>query len=351
MTILTDIIKGKIGQDGPMSVANFMALALGHQEHGYYMTRDPLGKAGDFTTAPEISQMFGELIGAWLADCWLKMDSPSSFVLLECGPGRGTLMSDALRATKNVSGFHEAMQLYLMEISPVLKERQKQALGAYNPIWCEDLDDLPTDVPLLITANEFLDALPIEQAVYTQSQWHSRVVTLKDDALFFDVGAPLDLSVDLKPEEGEIYEFSPAIEHFVGDVSARIKAQGGTALFIDYGYKRNSLGETLQAVKGHEYAPVLEDVGEADITAHVNFQVVAAKAKGVDVHGPLGQGLFLKALGLNERATSLAEKATQEQKEALFAALTRLSSSETMGELFKVIVLSNIPEGTPAGFS
>ncbi len=328
-------LKDIIQKEGPIDVGRFMALALGHPEFGYYMTRDPFGRGGDFTTAPEISQMFGEMIGAWVADVWTQMGRPD-FVLLECGPGRGTLMADMMRATKNVPGFHEACSVHLMEISPVLKDKQAGVLADYKPMWHAGLESVPKDKPLIMIANEFLDALPVRQFVRDGGAWHERMVDFKDGTFVF------------VPEQGEIMEQSPACVDFIKDVSAHLQKTGGAALFIDYGYTSGT-GESLQAVKNHKYVPVLEDVGNADLTAHVDFAALKEVA-GVKVLGPVEQGAFLRKLGIEARAEMLAQKAAPEQKVQLQNALQRLCDSGQMGSLFKVMGLVHGETIHPAGF-
>ncbi len=329
---LEDIIKEKIRENGPMSVGAFMELVLGHPEHGYYMKQDPLGQAGDFVTAPEVSQLFGEMIGVWAADIWMQMGRPEKFTLLECGPGRGTLMADMLRATKKVQGFHDAACVHLLEVSPALKEKQAEALGGIEVRWHEELESVPDDCPIIVIGNEFLDALPFQQFVGEQE----RMIALEGEALVFT-------------HDGEIVEKSPARCKFVWDVCARLKAQQGAALFIDYGYLKSAAGDTFQAVKGHEYVDVLSDIGNADLTSHVDFEALAC---GVDVNvcGPVTQGAFLRNLGIETRASMLKQKASEQQAETVEKGLHRLIDSDQMGALFKVIGFTHDKSITPAGF-
>ena len=338
-----------------MNVGAFMAQVLGHPEHGYYRRQDPFGAAGDFTTAPEISQMFGEMIGAWVADIWVQMGSPKSVVLLECGPGRGTLMADALRVTQKVSGFHDALEVHFLETSPVLQAAQKKAVQTHSPLWHDTLETLPGDKPLIVIANEFLDALPMRQLQKTKDGWAERVIGLDRNNDFCFGLAPYAGAVpeQIKDEpEGHIFEFSPAQMSFVEDIAQRLKSQGGAALFIDYGESKTRAGESFQAIYKHEIISALEHVGEADLSANVDFGALAAavQAQNISVHGPVEQGAFLKVLGIEERAESLMQNAEAAQKEAIEKALHRLCDSDQMGLLFKVMGVSYGTAFTPAGF-
>lgn len=332
-SLLEDIIKERIRKNGPMGVGAFMSLALGHPEHGYYINRDPLGRGGDFITAPEVSQLFGEMIGVWVADVWMQMGRPERFILLECGPGRGTLMADMLRATQNVAGFYDAAQICFLEMSPVLCEAQRGALEGREIQWFECLEDVSNDAPMIVVGNEFLDALPFQQFVGDCE----RVVALSGDALVF------------VPEEGDIFERSAERERFAADVCGRLKAQGGAALFIDYGHVRSGAGDTFQAVKGHEYVDVFSHIGDADLTSHVDFEALG-RAVEASVFGPVTQGAFLKALGIELRLEALRQKAGEQQAEMLEKGLHRLVDSAQMGELFKVIGFTHDKNIIPAGF-
>lgn len=347
-----------------MRLDAYMGLCLSHPDHGYYMTRDPFGRAGDFTTAPEISQMFGEMIGAWLADTWMKMGAPAKIHLLECGAGRGTLMADALRATKGVDGFHDAVHLHLLEISPVLKQAQENALEGYDATWHMTLESIPPDSPLLIFGNEFLDALPVRQFMVTEAGWREKVVKIdKNDTLRLcdvevdDEANGLIPSLLIPPQVGDHLEVSLEQGVFIDEVSKIILNQGGGALFIDYGFNYNMAGDTLQALKNHKVCGVLDSPGEADITAHVNFSHIATKimTNGLTVHGPVSQSTFLKALGIEVRADILSRNATDKERVDLALALQRLVGVKTdnkeMGALFKVIAFSSDPSLNLAGFS
>lgn len=323
-----------IAATGPISIAHYMAEANAR----YYGSRDPLGAAGDFVTAPEISQMFGELIGLWLADIWQRAGSPDGVCYVELGPGRGTLARDALRAASRTGLVPE---VHFVETSPALMALQRTAHpGAF---WHHDLSDLPGDRPLLIVANEFLDALPVRQLVRMSGGWRERMVGLDADGAFIPVAGtrPMDAAV---PErfagagEGAIVEASPAAATVVQEVAGRLAAQGGAALFIDYGHAEPRLGSTLQAVRAHRKVDVFAEPGEADLTAHVDFATLAevAELAGARWLGTSTQGHWLAALGIGARAGSLA-RAAPHAAEAIEAAAMRLTAPTEMGSLFKVM--------------
>ncbi len=349
VTPLDTLISRHIRLFGPMDVGSFMNLALGHPQHGYYMTRDPLGGGGDFTTAPEISQMFGEMLGAWVADLWIKAGKPDPFLLVEAGPGRGTLMADMIRAAKNVPGFHAAMRIHLIETSPALQERQQAVLKDYEVIWHGSLEGVPDTAPLLFVANEFLDALPIRQFIHINGKWTERVVALDGEALCF---AAQDVSPGLVKDipsgkDRDVFEISPAREEFVRSLSVRLKTQGGAALLIDYGPAAGGIGDTLQAVRGHGYSDVLKDAGESDITSHVDFAALKKAAGDMRVFGPIEQGHFLNTLGIGIRAEVLKRKGNAEGIES---GLQRLVHPDQMGRLFKVMAIVQDPALMPEGF-
>ncbi len=366
-TVLEKIIIEKIkarGEGGFMRLDEYMGLCLGHPEHGYYMTRDPFGEVGDFTTAPEISQMFGEMIGAWLADTWMKMGSPSKINITECGAGRGTLLADAMRATKNVPNFHKAVHLNVIEISPVLKAQQQKALSAYEATWHSDTESLPTDSPHLITGNEFLDALPVRQFVHTDTGWVEKIVkiNINDTLCLGEIqvdgeGKALIPTLLIPPNIGDHLEVSLEQNAFIDQVSKIIINQGGSALFLDYGFIHNIPGDTLQALKNHQYQDILSEPGNVDITAHVNFAKISEEimANNLTVHGPVSQADFLKRLGMKARAEILSRNATDKQRVDLALALKRLTGEKTqdgeMGSLFKVIAFSSDSNINLAGFS
>ncbi|WP_375403139.1 class I SAM-dependent methyltransferase [uncultured Sphingomonas sp.] len=329
---------------GPIPVAQFMAAANAH----YYATRDPLGAAGDFTTAPEISQMFGELIGLWCADMWDRAGRPDVH-WVELGPGRGTLAADALRSMGKAG---LAPSVHLVETSPVLRAAQAERVPGAT--WHDAVDTLPTDRPLLVVANEFFDALPVRQLVKRGEDWHERFVAAQDTLFLPIAGKPVPASVipehlrDAAP--GSIIETSPAVVGVVRALAARIAAQGGALLVIDYGYVGPALGDTLQAVRGHAPANPFEHPGEQDLTAHVDFATLAAAAQGEGVVAwrPVPQADFLVALGLDTRAAALA-RAAPDRTDEIVAARARLVGE--MGQLFRVLALTHRDWPRPAGLS
>lgn len=331
---------------GPIPLSQFMGAANAH----YYATRDPLGARGDFTTAPEVSQMFGELIGLWLADLWDRAGRPPARYV-ELGPGRGTLAADALRAMAK-AGLTPPVDL--VETSPTLRAAQAERVPRAE--WHLDLVGLPEDAPLLIVANEFFDALPIRQLVKTPEGWRERLVACQDTLFLpiagdrgFDMIIPERLR-DAAP--GSILETSPASVAVLRGIAARLNAQGGAALIVDYGYEGPAIGDTFQAVRGHQFANPFEAPGEADLTAHVDFATLkeAAEAEGLTVHGPVGQGAFLTALGIDARAEALARGAPERAADVA-ADRARLAEEAQMGELFKAIALTAPGWPAPAGFA
>lgn len=354
------LIAHRIALTGPIPIAEFMAEALGHPRLGYYRSASPLGSEGDFTTAPEISQMFGELLGAWLAERWLAMGRPSPVRLVELGPGRGTLMADALRASRGVPGFHAALDLHLVETSQPLRAAQRAALATFSPTcaptWHERLDDVPAG-PLLLVANEFFDALPVRQFHRTAEGWRERMVGLGPDGelrLALAPGlTPFAAALPDAPAGAEA-EISEAGRALAGDIGARLRAHGGGALIVDYGYDggddRSGLGTSLQAVRGHRGADILDRPGETDLSAHVDFAALAAAA-GVSSFGPVSQGDFLRRLGIEARARALKQQASAEQARGIDAALARLIAPDQMGTLFRVLALGDDRSAAPAGFS
>ncbi len=359
MTELAELIARRIRATGPLTVAEFMAEALQHPRLGYYVTRDPLGAKGDFVTAPEISQIFGELIGLWCTDTWARIGRPDPALLAELGPGRGTLMADALRALAVAAEFRTALRLHLVETSPALRSLQAQALAAAAPAWHDRLDTLPPG-PLLLVANEFLDALPIRQFERRATGWHERRIGLAaDGAGFAFVSDPApSATAALVPHSlaaappGSIAEVCPAALALAAAIGERLKHSGGAALFIDYGHSASACGDTLQAVRGHAYHPALRDPGSADLTSHVDFAAfaAAARAAGARVHGPVTQRDFLRALGIEARAARLRERATPAQAATIESSVHRLIDGAEMGTLFKVIALTGADAPTPAGF-
>jgi len=347
MTALRDVLIERISATGPITVADYMADCLMHPQLGYYITRDPLGAQGDFTTAPEISQMFGELIGLSLAQAWLDQGAPAAFTLAELGPGRGTLMADVLRATRAVAGFHAALAVHFVETSPSL--RAKQAALVPDATWHDDAGTLP-DAPLYLIANEFFDALPIRQFTRDGAGWREHMVGVADGAL--TVGLAQADSYDLlahrldDTKDGDIVEVCPALPAIVGHVAALIDAHGGAALIVDYG-DWQSQGDTLQALAGHKVADPFAAPGTADLTAHVDFAAIADAATTYSRVTP--QGVFLERLGITARAQSLARGLTGDALTSHIEAHKRLTHPDAMGTLFKVIGL--YPKGgtPPAG--
>ncbi len=350
---LTDLLIARIRQDGPMSVADYMTECLLHPTLGYYSTRDPLGIKGDFVTAPEVSQMFGELIGLALAQCWIDQGSPSSFTLAEFGPGRGTLMSDALRATRQIPGFHEAMDLCLLEASPALRQIQSETLDGYALRWIKSASDLP-DRPLFLIANEFFDALPIRQFIRNGSAWRERLIGVTEGKLTFGLG-PSTPQVALDDRlndttDGDLVELCAAAIPVTTVIAGRIASHGGMALIIDYG-DWHSLGDTFQALKSHKRSDPLDAPGQADLTAHVDFEPLATEARSVGcAHTKLTpQGVFLERLGITARAKALATAAGESKLDQLIASHRRLTHPDEMGNLFKVLGLFPSHAAPPPG--
>ncbi|GAB4577205.1 MAG: class I SAM-dependent methyltransferase [Roseibium sp.] len=350
MTLLKEKIRARIAAEGPITVAQYMAICLGDPEAGYYITREPFGEGGDFVTAPEVSQMFGELIGAALVAAWQALGSPPRFQLAELGPGRGTLMADALRAAALRPAFIGAAALNLVETSPRLREIQAETLAAapLEPRFRERFQDVP-DGPLILVANEFFDALPIHQFVRTADGWRERLIGLAEGgALSFGLGTAMlpETAVPAAAAgapDGTVLETQPAANAIAEEIGRRIAENGGAALFIDYGYLKTAAGDTLQALYRHAYDDVLAHPGEADLTAHVNFEALAAAAMrgGATALPPLTQGDFLLRSGLLERAGALGAGKSHEEQEAIRDAVERLAAPDRMGDLFKVLAVTN----------
>lgn len=361
MSELAAPLRRLIREHGPISVARFMALALAHPTKGYYPRRDPLGAAGDFVTAPEVSQLFGELIGLALVQHWLDIGRPPRVLLAELGPGRGTLMADALRAARVVPDFLAAASIHLVETSPRLRERQAAALPGLPVHWHDELAGIPEDAPLLLVANEFLDALPIRQFVRHGGGWRERLIGIDEASAFRFTLAPRTTpfpeiaaeGADSLPE-GTLLELGPAREALAEALAGRLAAQGGMALLIDYGSDAPfMIGDTFQAVRRHLKVDPLEAPGEADLSAHVDFRAVArrAVAAGAVAYGPVSQGDFLRRLGIELRLQRLLERATPEQRTALASGCARLIDPLQMGELFKALALTSPAAPVPPGFT
>jgi SAM-dependent MidA family methyltransferase len=350
VTGLKDRIKTRIETEGPLSVAQYMSVCLGDPDAGYYMTREPFGSEGDFITAPEVSQMFGELIGASCLSAWQALGEPAEFQLVELGPGRGTLMADLLRMASLRPAFLKAARLNLVETSPRLRDMQMATLarGPLTPNFRDRFQDVPGG-PLILVANEFFDALPIHQFVKTARGWQERQVGLSQDGeLMLGVGTarlpddaiPADLST---APEGAIFETQPAANAIAEEIGHRIAEDGGAAVFIDYGYLKTATGDTLQALYKHAFDDVLAHPGEADLTAHVNFEALAAAAVRAGAHAlpPLTQGEFLLRSGLLERAGALGAGKPHGEQETIRDAVERLAAPDQMGDLFKVLTVTN----------
>lgn len=335
--MLAGIIKAFIRESGPITVAQFMQLALYDPKHGYYTTKEPFGGGGDFTTAPEISQMFGEMLGLWIADFWQRSGMPK-LRIVECGPGRGALMQDLLRATQHVPQLHTHLEVVMVEISPRLIALQQQKLSAYSNIcWQPDLTSIAADKYTIILGNEFLDALPIRQYTGTLE----RRIGLDDAGELCFLGG------------GDIRETCPDMERILQEAARLILPQGGACLFIDYGYTDTAPKEgTLQAVKAHHYHPLFEDIGAADITALVDFNALAKMSThaGLCPLPLLTQGLFLERTGIHIRLKALQEKATEAQRTELETAVERLLSPAQMGTLFKVFCATHPKAVIPHAF-
>ncbi len=345
------MLAAEIRATGPLPVARLMALALDR----YYQRRDPFGAAGDFTTAPEISQMFGEVVGLWLAEAWAQCGRPAPACLVELGPGRGTLIADLLRVTARVPGLRQSMAIHLVERSRRLRELQAERLAGVDLTWHDDFEQVP-EGPLFLVANEFFDALPVQQLVRTGQGWVERRVGLAaDGSLVFvldDQPSPAARSLrDAAP--GTVAELSPARDRLARQIGERIAAAGGVALLIDYGaFAEGPTGDTLQAVRDHARADPLAAPGAVDLSAQVDFRALALAARGggAAVFGPVPQGTFLRAFGIEARALQLLERARPDQRRDLRAGLFRLTDAAAMGELFKVLVLARPDDPLPPGF-
>ncbi|WP_350335057.1 class I SAM-dependent methyltransferase [Coralliovum pocilloporae] len=354
---LLSFLENQIVTTGPISVADYMTLCLGHPQHGYYVTRDPFGADGDFTTAPEVSQLFGELIGIWLLSVAETLPEADTLNLVELGPGRGTLMADILRTIRKLNpDLKRRLSAHLVEMSPVLRELQRKRLAAEETTlqWHHDISTLPENGPLLIVANEFFDALPIRQFIYSGAEWHERGIRLSDDSQLTFCHKPASLDPTLfrdlpDPKAGDILETSPTSQAIISELSERLQQQGGAALLIDYGYTAPGYGDTFQALSKHQYADPLTAPGERDLTAHVNFAALAETAgqAGPAIHGPVTQGDFLLEMGLLQRAGQLGYGKTSEEQDRIRSDVERLAADDQMGRLFKVLALSGPGKNNP----
>lgn len=356
MNALGERIAALIAAQGPISVAQFMTLALHDAQGGYYATRDPFGRSGDFITAPEISQMFGEILGLWCGQCWVDQGCPKNTRLVELGPGRGTLMADALRALKRVPGFLDEVELVLVEASPTLRDIQRERLkdSGAKIRWSTHFE--VQESPLLLLANEFFDALPIRQYVKTARGWCERMVLVKDGELDFALAPQITPAAAIPASragapDGGVYETAPAAISLTEEISRVIASHGGAALLIDYGYADAGFGETLQAVRDHRFAPILADPGASDLSAHVDFTALgeAARHGGARVFGPKAQGEFLDGLGIGVRARRLSQSHPLET-ESLTKAVARLTAPDQMGTLFRAMAVLPPSAPPPPGF-
>jgi len=347
---LLERIKRHIEVSGPLPLAEYMHWCMGDSEAGYYKNKTAIGRAGDFITAPEVSQMFGELIGIWAIQQWELIGKPRQFNLVELGPGRGTLMRDLLRAAKVAPEFLDAAETILVETSELLVEEQQVALDGYGVNWVASLNDIPNG-PVIIIANEFLDVLPIRQYVKAEDKWSERVVIIGEDGkLDWALGAGV-LANELVPQgaeaepDGAVLEVSTTREAFISNVAERIKIDNSVALFIDYGHEKTAFGDTFQAMQSHGYVDALEMPGEADLTSHVDFEPLMkiTTAEGLEIDSLITQGEFLLSLGLLERAGKLGASKPVEVQSQLTKEAERLALPNEMGDLFKVFVFKNLP--------
>ncbi|WP_050526222.1 class I SAM-dependent methyltransferase [Pseudorhodobacter aquimaris] len=353
MSKLEALLLTQIAATGPLTLDRFMAECLLHPEHGYYTTRDPLGRAGDFITSPEISQMFGELLGLCIAQAWVDQGAPTPIILAELGPGRGTLMADLLRATRMVPGFHAAARIHLIEASPPLRAAQNAALSGHDVTWADDIQSLPDDLPLFLIANEFFDALPIRQFTRHIQGWCETIIGAVEGKLTLGHAAPIDLP-DLRhrledTNPGELVELRPEATPIMARLGSQIAAQGGAALIIDYGNWR-SKGDTLQAMQAHAFVDPLAAPGLADITAHVDFEALAEAATPAQATKMTDQGALLARLGIGARAEKLSHGLTGQALENHLSATQRLTRAEEMGSLFKALAIYPPHSPAPPGF-
>jgi NADH dehydrogenase [ubiquinone] 1 alpha subcomplex assembly factor 7 len=337
-TPLEEIVRNLICASGPIDIGAYMKICLTHPEYGYYTSRDDvIGVRGDFTTAPEISQLFGEMIGFWVADIWAQMGKPK-LALCELGPGKGTLMADAVRILSRIPGFINAAEIHLVEISDRLVTRQAHALHGQHVTWHETVADLPDDLPLIVINNEFFDALPVHQFVHKDSQWYEVVIGQNEGRLARGMRASEFKISSVGPNQ-DVVEFSPVRDAVARSLYRKVKMQGGVVLTIDYGYEEAPNASTLQAIKGHQKVDILDSPGECDLTALLDFTrlAVLATESGLDVRGPVGQGAFLRALGIESRAQNIIKTIEDTDRHELVHAKERLIGAGQMGTLFKVL--------------
>lgn len=354
MTDLTKVLKTRIVDNGPISIAEYMHTCLMHPEHGYYTNRDPFGPDGDFITAPEVSQMFGEMLAIWLMQAWVDQGRPSKFALVEMGPGRGTLMADILRTAATLPSFLEAAEVWLIETSPAMRRKQAATLIMEGtPNWANSIEDVP-EMPIFLVANEFFDALPMHQFRRTDAGWQERLIEIKANKLAYTYDRPMQ-NADLEEfftglPENLYAEVSYQGEDIAAKIGDRIAAQGGVALIVDYG-DWDGAGDTLQAIQNHDTVNELDhDHGAADVTAHVNFAALARAAGAARVEGLAPQGTFLERIGITTRATTLAGNAEKKIVDEIASAHRRLTHPEEMGTLFKVMAIVHKDAPIAPGF-
>jgi NADH dehydrogenase [ubiquinone] 1 alpha subcomplex assembly factor 7 len=356
---LAERLRNRIEREGAISVHDYMESCLADRRSGYYTTRQPIGAAGDFITAPEISQIFGELIGAWAVAVWQAMGAPASVIVAELGPGRGTLMADAIRAWRSAPEFLASVSVALVETSPTLEAVQRETISdcPASLRWYAGLEDVPRG-PLILIANEFIDALPVRQVVREGGAWRERTVTLTETGFAFSAGAPLEgdaLPAWLGQEDttdGAIVETRPDAAKLIETLAGRAKDAPVSALIADYGHAESGIGDTLQAVRRHRFADPLTAPGETDLTAHVDFAALkeAARARGLATFGPMSQGQFLLELGFESRCDRLTRNATPDQRQAILSGAARLADPRQMGALFKMLVLQSSGLAPPPPF-
>lgn len=350
-TQLATILQARIAAAGPMSIADYMAECLLHPTHGYYAQREPFGHSGDFITAPEISQMFGEIIGAFMINAWRQAGRPTPFVLCELGPGRGTLMTDIVRTARIDAAFENAAQIMLVEASERLRTIQAKTLGpaATRTQWLDRIDDLPP-LPLLLVANEFFDALPIRQFVNTAAGWRERLVGLDESGSLAFIAGPTQPPVESLPpghetaQEGAVFELAPARQAAAAQIGTHLATHGGAALIIDYGHLKSAIGDTFQAMRDHAHVDPLAEPGLADLTSHVDFDTLSrtAAAAGARARPLTTQGDFLLGAGIIERAGALGAGKDSKVQQEIRTAVERLcgTGNGQMGDLFKVLCLT-----------
>lgn len=353
---LMQFLQNMISATGPISIAEYMHLCHSHPEFGYYTTNNPIGKTGDFVTAPEISQIFGELLASWGLGAWQAIGKPATIHLVELGPGRGTLMNDILRVARAMPEFHNTLNVAMVETSTSLRSTQLNALEGFAvPIqWYDTIDDLPQH-PALFIANEFLDAIPFRQYTKSQGKWHEVFVDIDDENKLTLVAGGTGIDNHLLPTghenepDGAVFEIAPAREAIVATIANHIKKNDGAALFIDYGHAKSGFGDTFQAVRSHMKTNPLTDPGNCDLTSHVDFDVLSDIAQNTGVHAfpVINQGDFLLELGLLERAGALGHGKTTEQQQQIKQDVERLAADDQMGKLFKAFCITNSKQDIP----